>query len=401
MIPAPFPENEALRLKELEDFGILDTIEDTDFDDITKMASEICNRPIALISLLDTDRQWFKSHHGLAASETPRDYAFCGHAILEPGKVFRVKDSTKDERFFDNPLVTGEPHVISYVGIPLVPDSGLPLGTLCVIGNEPGELSEKQLVALKALANQVLAQLELRRKIRKLQQTQSELQSAFDNLNRYSYSVAHDLKGPLQNIQSLSDIILEDHANQLDGEGKTYLDMLSSQSTKLRNLVIGILHATNVKTVDSTMTRYFSLQDMLNDIIIILSPEKSVEIELPSHDIEIKAYRYGLHIIFQNLIANAIKYNDKEEPVIQVTFEEKDGHYHFQVSDNGPGIAKEFHNKIFNPFQTLGNVDRYKSEGTGIGLSLVRDLVDKMNGRIELESSIGKGAKFTVIVPNS
>lgn len=157
------PENEMARLSALKEYNLLDTLPEKDFDDITMLASHICDTPISTITLIDTNRQFFKSHHGLTNNETPRDYAFCAHAINDPDKIFIVSDSTKDQRFFDNPLVTGEPKVIFYAGIPLVTTDGFSLGTLCVIDNKPRNLSEAQLNALKALSNQVMRLLELKR----------------------------------------------------------------------------------------------------------------------------------------------------------------------------------------------------------------------------------------------
>lgn len=146
------PLNEEARIRELLSLNILDSEADANLDMITELASSVCGTPIALISLIDSDRQWFKSRVGLSATETPRDYAFCAHAINQPDEVFLVKDSTQDERFVDNPLVTGEPHVIFYCGVPIVTEAGNAIGTVCAIDNQPRELNEFQINSLKMLA---------------------------------------------------------------------------------------------------------------------------------------------------------------------------------------------------------------------------------------------------------
>jgi GAF domain-containing protein len=136
---APMPENEDDRLRALAALGVLDTSPEADFDEITRLASVLCRRPIALISFVDRDRQWFKSRVGLDASQTPRDVAFCAHAIGQSG-LFEVVDADADPRFRDNPLVTGPPGVKAYAGVPLLTTDGLALGTLCVIDHKPGAL---------------------------------------------------------------------------------------------------------------------------------------------------------------------------------------------------------------------------------------------------------------------
>ncbi len=163
MKPAPFPENETARLRALRELAVLDTPPETAFDDITTLAAHICRRPIALVSLVNADRQWFKSRRGLDVEETPRDVAFCAHAILNPGEVMVVPDAQRDERFADNPLVTGAPHLRFYAGAPIVTAGGEALGTVCVLDREPGELNPTEIEALNALARQTMDQLESRR----------------------------------------------------------------------------------------------------------------------------------------------------------------------------------------------------------------------------------------------
>jgi PAS domain S-box-containing protein len=161
MVKAPLPRDEQARLNELYRYEILDTPPEKAFDDLTRQAAQICGTPIALVSLIDANRQWFKSKVGLGASETSRDVAFCAHAILQPD-VLVVPDASADDRFCNNPLVTMDPHIRFYAGVPLVTAAGHAMGTLCVIDRVPRQLTPEQLEALRAMSRQVVRQLELR-----------------------------------------------------------------------------------------------------------------------------------------------------------------------------------------------------------------------------------------------
>jgi PAS domain S-box-containing protein len=179
MIKAPIPSDETERLNELLRMEILDSGPEAAFDDLTALASEICQSPISLISLVDKNRQWFKSKVGLSASETSRDVSFCGHAIID-NNIFEVQDSSKDERFLDNPLYTGAPHVRFYAGAPLVMSSGYKIGTLCVIDNTPKALNEWQKRTLEKLARQAVILIEARLREKNIKETTSRLENLLD-----------------------------------------------------------------------------------------------------------------------------------------------------------------------------------------------------------------------------
>ncbi len=157
----PIPSGEAERLNALERYRILDTEAERSFDNITLLASQICQSPIALVSLVDAERQWFKSKVGLEVDQTPREHAFCAHSIMS-SEIMIVENARDDRRFANNPLVLGDPHIQFYAGAPLVDLDGHALGTLCVIDRTPRKLSDQQRQALQALSEQVVTLLEYR-----------------------------------------------------------------------------------------------------------------------------------------------------------------------------------------------------------------------------------------------
>ncbi|GAA4450670.1 hypothetical protein GCM10023189_11640 [Nibrella saemangeumensis] len=167
------PDNEAERLRALREYQILDTLPEEAYDDITRIAAEITGTPIALLNLVEENRQWTKSRYGMDVTNTPRELTFCSHAILNPDEMLIVEDARYDERFHDNPLILTDPKVIFYAGVPIVDPLGHAFGTLCVIDNRPRNLPDNKLQALKALANLVNVHLELRKARIDLEELQS------------------------------------------------------------------------------------------------------------------------------------------------------------------------------------------------------------------------------------
>jgi GAF domain-containing protein len=180
---APAKNTEAKRLKILWQYDVLDTVPEEVFDDLTELAARICEAPIALISLIDEDRQWFKSKIGITVSETSRDISFCAHAIKQTG-LFIIPDATKDLRFANNPLVISDPKIRFYAGAPLITPDGYALGTLCVIDKVPRDLRPEQQQALRVLARHVMTQLEIRRHAKDLNEAREARETASEELDK-------------------------------------------------------------------------------------------------------------------------------------------------------------------------------------------------------------------------
>tara|TARA_R110000796_G_scaffold252619_2_gene388853 strand:+ start:100502 stop:101704 length:1203 start_codon:yes stop_codon:yes gene_type:complete len=398
MIKPKEHKDEKERLKFLESFSILDTLPEIDYDNLTAIASEICNTPIALVSLLDNNRQWFKSHKGLDISETSKDFAFCGHAINESDNFLIVQDARKDERFYDNPLVVGDPNIVFYAGVVLQNEDKLPLGTLCVIDSKPNFLNQSQINSLKALANQVMNLLELRKNKILLENTIIELEENNKELERFAYIAAHDIKSPLNNIGLLLQSLSKEYGHKIDSEGQKIISFISQSSEKLKKLIDGLLeYSKSVKLLSEDKTE-MNLDLLIAEVAGLFSFENKCSVTLKTNLTTVYLNRTALEQILINLIANANKYCDKEIAVIEIEVKENATHYQIAVKDNGPGILKENQNKIFQIFETLSNTDKFGHTGNGIGLATVKKLIERLGGEINVESELGKGSIFNFTI---
>ena len=196
---------------------------ESDYNDITTLAAGICGTKISLISLIDENRIWFKSCYGIELSETPRAVSFCGHTINSSDNIFIVNDARKDERFHDNPLVTEEPNVVFYAGVSLRTKNDLPLGTLCVLDNEPKEINQNQKDSLAILSKQIMNILALRKKEIRLKDALQELEIKNRELARFSRAATHDLKSPLASIKGLSHLLLDQYKSKIGEDGTQML----------------------------------------------------------------------------------------------------------------------------------------------------------------------------------
>lgn len=390
MIKPPFPANEKQRLAAVKSYHLLDTLPEKDFDNITALTASICDVPIALVTLLDADRNFLKSHYGVPFTESPRNTSFCAHAILDDDHIFVVEDARKDPRFEKNPFVT-DMNAIFYAGVRLLNPDGYPLGTLCVFDTKPRTLTKKQKKALSALAYQVVNLFESKKHNRTLMTVQAELRERNEELKNFAGIVSHDMKMPLANMIITSDMLQAKYGGLLDDQAKKYLDYIKQSSFTLSEYISGLLEHYETDKTASHIEEIFDSQDLFEEIIELLNINVDCEINLPEENIEMQANKAALEQIILNLVSNSIKYNDKDKIRIDIDCIEKDDVYYFSIKDNGMGIPEKELDHIFELFGTLGILDREGKKGNGIGLSTVKKLITKLQGEISVSSTLGVG----------
>ncbi|WP_203295642.1 sensor histidine kinase [Luteirhabdus pelagi] len=391
------PANEQERLEAVRQYNLLDTLPEQDFDTITNLTASICDTPISLVTLLDSDRNFLKSHYGVPFNESPRDISFCGHAILSTDDIFIVEDARKDDRFHDNPLVA-EHNAIFYAGVPLINADGYPLGTLCVFDTVPRKLTEKQKESLLALARQTMNLFELRKQNIDLKELQEELKFRNNELKNFAGVVSHDMKMPLANMIVTADILKKKYSSELDEQAAEYISYLKDSSFTLSEYIEGLLQHYESERTASKQYEKFDIQQLLEEIVELLNINLDCEIHFPEENIEIVCNRVALEQIFLNLIGNSLKYNDKDKIEIVIDCKRKDNLYEFTIQDNGMGIPEDKINDIFNLFSTVGNLDRHGKKGNGIGLSTVKRIINNLGGTIEVDSTVGQGTTFTFTI---
>ena len=395
------PQNEHLRLKVLKGHSILDTEKEPEFDEITFVASQVSECPIAIISFIDEKRQWFKSVHGLDICEAPREVSFCAHAINETSGSFEVMDTLKDERFFDNPLVTGEPHVRFYSATVIKSKEGFPLGTLCVVSPKPSQLSAKQKQVLKVLGKQCERLLELKTYKKEVGLVHNNLMSQNAELERFAEVAAHDIKSPLNKILGLTNLLAKENENSDSLKSLKMIKMLASSSIELKKLVDGILeHSKFVNSLGGKPER-IATGEFFKELVNLFDPELDLEFHLPEDEIRFNTDKVWLTQIFLNLITNSVKHSNENSIKVSIQMHLENSTVHFKVSDNGPGIPSDILMKIFQPFYKFSRNQEKSDLGNGLGLATVKRLVQNLGGNISAQNGINGGAVFKFSIPNA
>lgn len=404
MMIAPLPKNETARLSALKGLEILDTPEEEMFDEITKLASMICNVPISLVSLIDETRQWFKSHHGLHTRETPRSLAFCSHAILGD-ELFVVPNAKLDPRFKNNPLVNEAPNVIFYAGIPLALDDHIKLGTLCVIDNKPRELNENQIQMLRLLGKQTIRLLQMRKATERLEIEKLSAERATAAKRDFIAAISHDIRNPLNSLLGMSEMIRE---TDLDPTILGYVDHIKNAGEVILHLVNDTIEISRLEENASVSNlEWFELYQCLHILDSFFKTEtkrKQLEFKLQNftnQNLLIHSDKRKIEKILWNLTANAVKFTNKGEITCSVSLETKTnekGILLIEVKDTGPGISPEVKDKLFQKYNQFVP-EGCGISGSGLGLSIVKLSLEELEGAVEVESKLGEGSTFKVTIP--
>lgn len=383
--------NENDRLKNLKSYEILDTSIEDDFDKLARLASIICETPIALISFIDSDRQWFKSVIGLTdLKETSRNISFCNYAIKNNG-VMEITDALLDERFMGNPYVVGDPNIRFYAGSPLRSPEGYNLGTICVIDDRPHKLSDEQLEALQILSNQVIELLVLRKTAKRLSDAQKLIEEQHDllvnkarlqTIGELAGGICHQINNPLAIIAGRSMILRSQLKTKLpdDTDVQKELDVIDQTSER----VSGILKALRTYAKDFGEEIYETRVSEIVDDALTLMKNKIVNsgIKLSYNKNSNSTANINKNQISQvvlDLLNNAVEaMEETSQKNLQVELRDVDNNIELTVTDSGSGISEEDQNKIFRPFFTT------KSRHFGIGLSNARTYLRQHKGSIKL-----------------
>jgi signal transduction histidine kinase len=378
--------NETERLLALRSYGILDTAVEPAFDDITRIASYVCQTPISLISLVDEGRQWFKSELGLGIRQTPIQQSICAHALLEHS-FLEVADTRRDSRFDCNPLVTGAPHVRFYAGALLRTPDGLPLGTVCVLDDKPRQLTPEQRDILAALARQVMSQMEFRRALLLSDRLQR-------NISRLMAVAGHDLKQPLQVMVIAIDRIRKKLVDPRDQER---LALAVDAGMRMAEELDRLAETSVLQTgLGAPQLKSFPVSDIFESIIHnwhLHAEAKGLRLVVLPNNTRIVSDPGMLRAIIGNLVGNAIKYTERGR--VLVGCRKRRNFLSIEVLDSGSGIAPEQLGAIFDAFHQINPA----SEGLGLGLSIVRRTAEALGHEVALKSDLARGSHFTVLVP--
>lgn len=414
------PDNETERVKALHRYEILDTRPEGTFDRVTAIVARLLQVPIAVVSLVDDNRIWFKSRHGLDVQQIDRSPGLCASAILSPD-IYVVTDASQDERSAKNSLVTSEFGLRFYVGAPLQTHDGYSLGTLCAISKQPRSISPQEMEILNDLAGIVMDEMELRLAARKVDDLNAELAQAKEKAevaneakSIFLANMSHELRSPLNAILGFSQIMTR--SKSLPSEHIENVGIISRSGEHLLSLINNVLDLSKIEAGHTTLNQknfdLYRLLDDLEDMFHLKADDQHLQLlfeRSPDVPRYVRTDEVKLRQILINLLNNAIKFTQEGgvsvrvvtdgaslftgETTKQITNDSEKTTLRFEVEDSGPGIAPEELDTLFEAFvQTQTGKDA--QEGTGLGLPISRKFVQLMGGDITVSSQVGSGTTF-------
>jgi two-component system, NtrC family, sensor kinase len=451
-------EHQTARLKRLYQYEILDTPAEEDFDDLTKLAAQICQTPVALITFVDAYRQWFKSKVGMEIINAPLEAGFCPFTV-QKSDTLMIPDTLTDPQFAKNPVVVSPPHVRFYLGIPLITKEDYSIGTLCVLDFVPRQLEQKQIEALQILSRQVMAQLERRLLTHRIAEKTHQLEEALKELthtqtqlihNEKMVSLGHLVAGIAHEINNTLNFIYANlpHANQytedllsliklyqkyypnpvveieavtteidfnfIEEDVSKLLSSMTIGSERIHQIVLQLRNFSRVEQAEKTAV---NIHEDLENTLLLLGHRLKGTSEYPKirlikeygHLPEVECYAGQLNQVFMNILTNAIDalrsnivstINNQPtpdwNPCIWIKTEVLDSDYVvIQIADNGGGMSQKTREMIFDPFFTTKPI----GYGTGLGLSISYQIINKCGGQLTCVSAPGQGAKFVIKMP--
>ena len=408
MPAAPIPKNDIDRLAELRRYSILDSPSEETFDELTRLAAYICQTPVSLVSLVDEQRQWFKSNCGLNTSETPREYAFCGYTILGSAP-FIVEDANVDGRVRDNPLVRADPKIRFYAGAPLISPRGYSLGSLCVIDFVPRRLTQAQIDSLKTLAAQVVRLLETRLFSDKithythaLEKAHRQAVQASQAKSQFLATISHDIRTPLHGIVGALELLSD---SLLSSQQRQYVKTADISAQMLESIISDVLDFSKIEAnkliLNPVPTSLAALCAALKQVLRDAISQKQLQFSIDIASAIPKTLLIDenrLRQVLLNLCSNAIKFTPPHGSItLGARLQQQTpstATVQICVSDTGIGIAEDQQQKIFLPFvqATAATVRDYG--GTGLGLAITSRLLKLMGTQLHLQSALGKGSTF-------
>jgi signal transduction histidine kinase/CheY-like chemotaxis protein len=400
MKKAPIPADEAQRLDSLLRYNLLDTPREVEYDRVSHIASQLCLTPFALVSLIDQDRQWVKSSHGIHIDYVPRELSFCAHTINQREPLI-IENMQLDSRFSDHPSVVGPPNVTFYAGVPLRSSEGYAIGSLCVIDQKPRRLTAEQHMALKALADQVALLMELHRTNDSLRVARTEAEELAQQKASLLATLSHEIRTPLHALEGYTQLLLDQPTQP---EQQSSLQRLQTTGRTLVSLVNNILDYSKLQAGKLLLEAIpFSVVGLIHQAVDMQAwqaRQKNLQLTTKfdatiPHQLRGDATR--LLQVLTNLISNALKFTKEggvsvEASVIEQTDEQV--HLFIEVVDTGIGIAPESLSTLFNEYTQVSAATTRQYGGTGLGLAITSQLIELMDSRMEVQSEVGKGSRF-------